>query len=1711
MATYTFNLYITNNSLIGVNNGTVTIADIVTVTVTDEDSLGIGESFAPISGAQETGASPVVTSVSDPAYSSFVGQSFGTDTGWLAGFSTGTQQIYDAWISTPTSPGANTLTFSGSSIDTTSGYLYSYGFFAVPPADSDFAPQIGDTVTLSGWNFDRPPEAIPLAVTTSDGIIEGTTGNDLIDLVYTGDPDGDLVDNSDATNGIGAAGSNDDSILAGDGNDTVKAGDGNDTVSGGAGLDSIEAGVGDDSLDGGDGADNLFGDAGNDLIYGGLDNDTLYGGADNDTLYGGTGNDSLIGGEGDDSLDGSDGDDNLFLGAGDGALGGFGSDIFAIDDTLTGNTPITVIGGEDVGGGDTDVLDLRGLTDVVVTYGGGNNEAGTATYTNGAGETVTVNFSEIESVFSDSAGDGIPDVILDGIVDGTAGGDLIDTAYTGDPDGDMVDNNDALGGASGSLGSNDDSIRAGAGNDTVHAAGGNDTVDAGDGDDSVSGGLGADTLYGGTGNDFLVGGEESQAAAGTGSGALNDVTNGTYPTLTFDGVSVTNNSGPVEVDSTFDFYNPIYSGTNYIDINRSHSGDETLTFTYDQPRVGISFHATAADLANLSDDIIAKVTVTLTDGSIQVLDVIDTTEFTGTGGAFSYTAPTGLGIVSWTLKTEPSPEIGGGDWLHIHDGGEYGLAGAAVADLDLDPSGDLLDGGLGLDTLYGGAGADTLSGGEGDDSLEGGEGDDLLQIGAGDVALGGLGGDIFEVDDTLTGNTPITVIGGEDAGDTDTDVLDLRGLSDVVVTYDGADPEAGTATYTNGTGETVTINFSEIESVLRDIAPDGIVDGTAGGDLIDTAYTGDPDGDMVDNNDALGGASGTLGSNDDSIRAGAGDDTVLAGAGNDTVDASSGNDIIDGGAGNDSILGGDGNDTLAGDEGDDTVTGGAGDDLIVGGTQNPSENQLVDGSFETLMPTAVPGPGLAGNLAEWDSWNATTPDLHQEGVVEPYDFDRISPTDGQHYVGLANSSYGDWREGLFQNLATPIPAGTGINFSIDAAALSNPAGDGLSYPDPGIVNLNVWGRSDNATTNNASSIGVPAGWILLGEVTVSGDQMATYTMTLNPAFDLKSIAVSIGPHDGANDALTIDNVQLTFDEPEGDLNTGNDSLFGDIGSDTIFGADGNDTLDGGADNDTLYGGTGNDILIGGEGDDSLDGGDGDDNLFIGAGDGAIGGFGSDTFVIDDTLTGNTPITVIGGEDVGDTDTDVLDLRGLDDVVVTYDGADPEAGTATYTNGAGETVTINFSEIESVLTGAALDGIVDGTAGNDLIDTAYTGDSDGDMVDANDATNGIGVSGSNDDSIRAGDGNDTVLAGLGDDTVSGDAGDDSLVGGDGSDSLLGGDGSDTLSGGDGADVLDGGAGDDDLFVGGADTATGGSGDDVFTLDATDPAADIAVTIDGGSDATDGNPDDTANGDAGDVLDLGDQTADLTVTLGTDPETGTVDGLDADGTPDITFTEIENLVTGSGDDTVDGGAATSPVVVHTGAGDDSITTGSGDDSISAGFGADTIDAGEGNDTIDLFFDGDADVIVLADGDGNDTLTGFDVPFDFDGDGIITGVDTLDVSGLTDADGNPVNTADVVVTDTNGDGTGDPILTFPNGESITLAGVDPTALLDPATQTDVLVALGIPAVGPVDGTAGDDVMTPTSGPGGTPYTDAQGDQVDGTDGLDDTIFGNGGNDSI
>jgi len=194
----------------------------------------------------------------------------------------------------------------------------------------------------------------------------------------------------------------------------------------------------------------------------------------------------------------------------------------------------------------------------------------------------------------------------------------------------------------------------------------------------------------------------------------------------------------------------------------------------------------------------------------------------------------------------------------------------------------------------------------------------VIDVLANDVDNAGLGLTVTEINGVavVPGDT-VTLSTGEQ--------VTLNPDGTLTVLTDG-DITSSTFTYMVEDANGVTdVGYVTVETVASP-APDGYVDGTADADLIDGSYTGDPNGDLVDNNDSLG-VEGTTGDGD-VINAFGGDDVIQAGAGDDIVYGGSGDDTIAGGTGEDSLFGGSGNDTLTFAEGD-TADGGDGDDTFV--------------------------------------------------------------------------------------------------------------------------------------------------------------------------------------------------------------------------------------------------------------------------------------------------------------------------------------------------------------------------------------------------------------------------------------------------------------------------------------------------------------------------------------------------------------------------------------------------------------------------------------------------------------------------------------------------------------------------------------------------------------------------------------------------------------
>jgi Ca2+-binding RTX toxin-like protein len=440
-------------------------------------------------------------------------------------------------------------------------------------------------------------------------------------------------------------------------------------------------------------------------------------------------------------------------------------------------------------------------------------------------------------------------------------------------------------------------------------------------------------------------------------------------------------------------------------------------------------------------------------------------------------------------------------------------------------------------------------------------------------------------------------------------------------------------------------------------------------------------------------------------------DTISGLAGNDIISASDGADLVDGGSGNDLLDGGTGDDTLLGGLGDDTLLAGFGSDSFSGGdgidTYQIAGTAVDAFAFDINLQTGTDTYGNTYSGIEvvlGGSQNDTV--LGNDTVDERLDGgggnDSLSGGGGNDTLlgGSGNDTLiggagDDWLRG---NAGTDLLDGGDGNdqIVIDGFDVAfGGAGDDTIFLDPDVIGIN-----DNMTVSGGET----------GETT--GD-------VLDLSASLGTLRVTYGTNGESGTVNGIDTdaeADLTFIEIERVIATDqNDTIDGTVatgginvetrgGDDLVFGGNGNDTIDAGAGNDLVWGGAGDDILIGGQGDDLLSGeagddlliggegadlligGAGDDLLVGGAGDAIDAGAGDDTIRFDPLLPGNSVITVIGGETDEDEGGDALSLDGLTDFTITWTGGDKssESGTLTYLNSSGQTVTVNFTEIERVI-------------------------------------------------------------------------------------------------------------------------------------------------------------------------------------------------------------------------------------------------------------------------------------------------------------------------------------------------------------------------------------------------------------------------------------------
>jgi Ca2+-binding RTX toxin-like protein len=263
----------------------------------------------------------------------------------------------------------------------------------------------------------------------------------------------------------------------------------------------------------------------------------------------------------------------------------------------------------------------------------------------------------------------------------------------------------------------------------------------------------------------------------------------------------------------------------------------------------------------------------------------------------------------------------------------------------------------------------------------------------------------------------------------------------------------------------------------------------------------------------------------------------------------------------------------------------------------------------------------------------------------------------------------------------------------------------------------------------------------------------------------------------------------------------------------------------------------------------------------------------------------------------------------------------------------------------------------------------------------------------------GDDNDNIITGTqGDDNIFGNGGNDVLDDGDdnpdlfinGNDSLVGGEGNDSLTSHNGQDTLEGGNGNDRLTMDSINVSSsnlyGGLGDDTLAL-----LSSQASYLAGGA---------------------GNDTYEISITA----SGYFIEELAGEGTDTVDFSIfsagvlfgtgdfLENIVSGTGNDTLSGGTGNNNIFGNNG--NDSINSAAGNDTLDGGFGDDTLRGGLGNDFFSaaqgndyLFGEGGDD--SLYGGVGNDTYW-------IDGDveaGLVTigetsdgGIDEINFSNTT-----------------------------------------------------------------------------------------------------------------
>lgn len=1054
-----------------------------------------------------------------------------------------------------------------------------------------------------------------------------------------------------------------------------------------------------------------------------------------------------------------------------------------------------------------------------------------------------------------------------------------------------------------------DEMTGGAGNDLIFGGTGDNNLVGGAGDDLLVGGSGTgddDILDGGTGADTMVGLDGNDTyfvdddadvvveAAGAGTDTV-QTTLATY-TLGANVENLTYTGAGAFIGTGNELANRIQGGGG-VDTLTGFGGDDTYVVTAGDIIVEAAGGGT--------DTVLSSATYTL-GAELENLTLTGNAAINGTGN----------NVANTITGNDASNQLFGGagnDILIGNDGN------------------DLLDGGTGDDTLTGGDDNDTIIGGEGNDTIDVGSGFNRLIYNAAN-----FGADIVTSFDSVGGTaatqdlidlSALGITAGNFANRVTIQDVEDGTVDDTLITvYDAAGIAGGVALG--------TIHLEELEATGAN--------GVTAADFIFAAAPPPTFGSPTNGGNIITGNGSA--------------NTINGLGGNDTLSGAGGDDVINGGEGADTLNGGDGNDTLSGGPGiaalnnadnfdsanlgNSTGTTAWGPDWAESGDSggvttgqiridagNNNVLQFIGGNGGDFNGAQIQrSVDLAGATAATLSYSIveTGLDAADDTIIVSFSRDGVTfvqvdlindttNTVANRTIDLSSFGTGPFTaNAAIRFVASSLETGDSVN--IDNLTINATGSFGIDTinGDAGDDTV-IWNASTAAPTDGRDLVNGGTEGAVGDTFVINGNASAeTYTIYTRAAFlglagnaavPLAAATEIIVTRNGTNagsiiaELSEIEEIRINGADPSGTGGTIAGDTFAIIGDFSTTSLRLN----------TI----------------TIDGDPGDDTVDISA-------LSSAHRIVFRSNGGN--------------DTIVGTLRPQD-VIELPDGAVPEDYTST-TDANGVTTMSNgtHSICFTAPDGPPQVGDDDHGHGNDDDDDedddddhhSGNGDDDDDDCDCDDddddETGTPAPSPSGSGSTKVGTvGGDTLLGAAGADNLIGLAGDDVLIGDGGDDAISSGEGADFVDGGAGRDAIQAGAGDDSVFAGadadlihgeaGADRIFGQGGNDIIFAGAGNDTAvggagndQFVGEVDDGNDVYFG--DEIDGGSGIDTLDLSAITANLAVDLG-NGVLGRGSAVSSQSGTD-TLWSIENVATGSGNDTITASRAVN--VIDGGAGND-----------------------------------------------------------------------------------------------------------------------------------------------------------------------------------------------